>query len=271
MKSRLVSLVCRAADGCWQLVLGDGCSRPGSAQDGEAPERWSSPPPASTRATASGPSRVPTTSSSTRSWRRCSRSIPRPASTRPRLAEKWEPSPDFKEWTFHLRKGVQFHYGYGEFTAAGRRALALADDAPGCDGDAGRRSGATVEEVKAVNDHQVVFRFKQPDAPSCRYAASRAGDLRIVSKAQWDKEGVEGLRQAAGRHRPLPVRRAADRASHQLTSAVDNHWPATSRRSRSWSSGIAREESTRLALLLSGEAHIADLPRELQKDALKRA
>src|SRR5262244_4402314 len=35
----------------------------------------------------------------------------------PRLAEKWEVSPDLKEWTFYLRKGVQFHYGFGEFTA----------------------------------------------------------------------------------------------------------------------------------------------------------
>src|SRR5687767_13147456 len=35
----------------------------------------------------------------------------------PRLAEKWQPSPDLKEWTFILRKGVPFHFGYGEFTA----------------------------------------------------------------------------------------------------------------------------------------------------------
>src|SRR4029434_102101 len=35
----------------------------------------------------------------------------------PRLAEKWQSSPDYREWTFFLRKGVQFHFGYGEFTA----------------------------------------------------------------------------------------------------------------------------------------------------------
>jgi len=29
----------------------------------------------------------------------------------PRLAEKWEASPDLKEWTFYLRKGVPFHFG----------------------------------------------------------------------------------------------------------------------------------------------------------------
>jgi ABC-type transport system substrate-binding protein len=31
----------------------------------------------------------------------------------PRLAEKWQPSADLKEWTFALRKGVPFHFGYG--------------------------------------------------------------------------------------------------------------------------------------------------------------
>lgn len=33
------------------------------------------------------------------------------------LAERWEVSADKKTWTFHLRHGVQFHAGYGEFTA----------------------------------------------------------------------------------------------------------------------------------------------------------
>jgi ABC-type transport system substrate-binding protein len=105
----------------------------------------------------------------------------------PRLAEKWYPSADYKEWTFILRKGVAFHFGFGQFTAKDvvhSHSLMMRQEATATLAGFWRQ----VEEVKAVNDHQVVF----------------------------------------------------------------------------------REESTRLAMLLSGEAHIADLPRELQKDAIKR-
>lgn len=35
----------------------------------------------------------------------------------PDLAERWEVSPDGLTYTFYLREGVQFHRGYGEFTA----------------------------------------------------------------------------------------------------------------------------------------------------------
>ena len=35
----------------------------------------------------------------------------------PGLAESWEISPDGQTWTYHIRKGVQFHKGFGEMTA----------------------------------------------------------------------------------------------------------------------------------------------------------
>jgi len=109
----------------------------------------------------------------------------------PRLAEKWEASPDMTEWTLFLRKGVPFHFGYGEFTARDvvhSHALMLREEAVATFVGIWRN----VVEVKVINDYQVVFRMKGP-ATTLPYALSRSGDLRMVSKAQWDKEGLEGF------------------------------------------------------------------------------
>jgi len=81
----------------------------------------------------------------------------------PRLAEKWEASPDLKEWTFYLRKGVPFHFGFGEFTARDvvhAHSLLVAPEATATFVGFWR----AVEEIKVVNDYQVVFRMKNPAA-----------------------------------------------------------------------------------------------------------
>src|SRR5690606_9530311 len=119
---------------------------------------------------------------------------PKTAEYVPRLAAKYSISPDFKEWTFHLRKGVQFHNGFGEFTAKDvvhSHALIVRTDTTATLAPFWR----TVEEVKVLDDYTVVFRFKNPTTPTLLYNFSRAGDLRMVSRAQWDKEGLEGFEQ----------------------------------------------------------------------------
>jgi len=186
----------------------------------------------------------------------------------PALATKWEISPDFKEWTFHLRKGVQFHNGYGEFTSQDvvhAQSLLVRKDSTATLAPFWR----TVEEVKPVDKYTVVFRFKAPAMPTNRYAFARSGDLRMSSKAQWDKEGLEGWEkrpagtgpfQYAGRQTGLNI----------VYKRNDKHWSGNKVEFEELEFRIAREEATRLALLLSGDVHIADLPRELHKDALAR-
>ena len=60
-----------------------------------------------------------------------------------------------------MRKGVQFHYGFGEFTAKDvvhSHSLIVRPDSTA--GSAALWRDA--EEVKVVNDHQIVFRMKRP-------------------------------------------------------------------------------------------------------------
>ena len=185
----------------------------------------------------------------------------------PRLAVRWESSPDAREWTLHLRQGVSFHYGFGEMTARDvihSHALISAKDARGTFTGFWRK----VEEVQALDDYTVVFRMKEP-AVTFPYAASRSGDLRIVSKAQWEKEGLKGYdKRPAGTGSYRFVSRKLGDAV--LYERVDNHWSGVTPDFKELEIRLAQEEATRLALLLSGEAHIVDLSRQNQEDALKK-
>jgi ABC-type transport system substrate-binding protein len=185
----------------------------------------------------------------------------------PRLADKWQASPDLKEWTFWLHKGVPFHFGYGEFTAKDvvfSHSFMLRDDATATLAPFWRM----VDEIKVIDDYQLVFRMKRPTT-IMPYAASRAADLRIVSKAQWDKEGMEGIdKHPAGTGSYRYVGRQPGLSIS--FERVDNHWRGEHPAFKELEMRIVQEEATRLAMLLGGEAHAADLPRELQKDALNR-
>jgi peptide/nickel transport system substrate-binding protein len=185
----------------------------------------------------------------------------------PRLAEKWQASPDLKEWTFWLRKGVPFHNGFGEFTAKDvvhSHSMMLRQDATATFVGIWRNA----EEVKVVDDYQVVFRMKRP-VSMMPYLTSRCCDLRIVSKAQWDKEGLEGFdKRPAGTGSYRYVDR---KLGLSITyERVDNHWAGEKPDFKELEIRLVPESTTRLAMLLGGEAHIVDLPRELQQEAIGR-
>ena len=185
----------------------------------------------------------------------------------PGLAEKWQASPDLKEWTFFLRKGVQFHYGFGEFTAKDvvhSHSLMLRPDATATLAGIWK----AIEEVKVVNDHQVVLRINRPMS-LIPYATSRAGDFRMVSKAQWDKEGLEGFEKRPAGTGPYRFVGRKTGLSVEYERA-DKHWSGQQPDFKELEIRLVPEETTRFAMLMSGEAHIVDLSRELQKDAVSK-
>ena len=180
---------------------------PGSAQDAKTQRSWCSPPPGSRTATVSGWSAGPTICSTIRSWRRCSRSTPRPASTLPAWPRSGRPAPTSRSGPSPCARAVQFHYGYGQFTAKDvvhSHSLMMRPEATATLVQTWR----SVEEVKVVNDYQVVFRMKRPSTD----LAVRGVPRRRPPDGQQGPVGQgrdRGVRQAAGRDRLLSVRQPA--------------------------------------------------------------
>lgn len=78
----------------------------------------------------------------------------------PDLAESWDVSKDGLEITFHLRKGVQFHKGYGEMTAEDvkftyERLLAPDSDAPE------RKQILSIDHLEVLDKYTVKMVLKE--------------------------------------------------------------------------------------------------------------
>jgi peptide/nickel transport system substrate-binding protein len=78
------------------------------------------------------------------------------------LAETWEMSPDARTWTFHLRHGVQWHKGFGEFTSddVAFTVKRMADPKTGSQYSANFRQ---IESVETPDAYTVVFHLTQPN------------------------------------------------------------------------------------------------------------
>jgi ABC-type transport system substrate-binding protein len=123
------------------------------------------------------------------------------------------------------------------------------------------------EGVEIIDDHKVVFHLKQA-APELVENLSANTDLAMESKARWDAGGKELYGQKVVGTGPFEfVERKL--SSHVLYKRVDNHWRKTPEY-RELEFRWVPEDVTRLATLLSGEVHISDVPRVLQKDAVAK-
>ena len=109
-----------------------------------------------------------------------------PKALEPDLAEKWEASPDSKVWTFHLRKGVQFHGGYGELKAAD--VVYSIERAADPKRSSFAATFSILDKVEAVDDYTVRFTLKYPDAAFLGRVSDYHGG-NIVSKAAAEKLG----------------------------------------------------------------------------------
>ena len=202
----------------------------------------------------------------------------------PGLATEWEMlTPDAKNWRLTLRKGIPFHKGWGEFTAKDvPHTVALLAQESGVSLDtalwrnlAGETENTTEESmeivsgvfdrIKVVDDYTVEFNLLEP-TPDLEYVLSgRLGTTYMSSKDYWDAEGLKG-------YASFPIGTGSwQYVGRELTrflelERVENHWEKTPDFKGLKIFWVA-EPATRLAQLLTGEVHMASLPRTLYGQA----
>lgn len=180
------------------------------------------------------------------------------------LAESWEANEDLTSWTFTLKPDAVFSGGWGPVTAAD-----VVHSFELHTGDDSRLSGIAnlrAASVTSVDDRTVRFDFEAPQADFLFLLAGR-GVLAIYSKAQYDAEGIEGyLNTPAGTGQF--VYEGTELGQGMTFSAVHDHWSGKSADYDTLSIRFVGEAATKLAMLLSKEADIVSLPRELQPQAL---
>ena len=186
----------------------------------------------------------------------------------PQLAAEWETPGDGKTWRFKLRRDITFHDGskltakdvvfsWQLITAADSRATQAAQF---------RQLVKSLDDIKVVNDYEVVFNLTRPELDFPFYVTQ---SYFIYSKDYWDKVGG-----AAG-YAKAPVGTGSFRfkefkpGEYILYERVEKHWRQTPD-FRELQLLYMPEDSTRLAALLAGEVHIAEIPRAVQRQAVAR-
>lgn len=185
---------------------------------------------------------------------------PETGETIPGLAESWEESNGGKTWTFNLREGVEFSGGYGEMTSedvAYSIARLTREDSRAGPASPLRRAIASVE---TPDDYTVVVHLNFPDFELAQGYFGAAQQLGIVSKAYFDELGEDETNAQPVGTGPyeLESATAGSEIVFNLRDDIEGHW----RVEPEFETVVFRvvpEESTRVAMLQTGEADIAPI------------
>ncbi len=196
----------------------------------------------------------------------------------PQLARDWEISADAREYTFYLQEGVPFHFGFGEFTV---QDVILTIDQQASDPLAGCKSALTkfmgadsMTEMIANGDMDVIddYTFKmrlaspQVDVASWWFNILVIPCAAVRSSAQHAAEGdamFETGPAGTGAYQ-FVSRTLKDTAVFEAVPY--DHWRVNPE-FKNLQLTSAPEDLTRLAMLLTGEANMVDVPKVLHQQA----
>ncbi|MYC29645.1 MAG: hypothetical protein F4X65_06085 [Chloroflexi bacterium] len=187
---------------------------------------------------------------------------------KPGLAREWSLSEDGKTVTYVLEEGVQFHGGYGEFTASD---AAYSLDEWLYNEESTHPSVAAqlqaAPEVRALDTYTVQVEYtKNPFLTAFMDLSSGNNGTGMLSRAYVTEVGLDAARRKAIGTGPYEFVEHKLGESMELEAAEGVHWRIVPQ----WQTlkfRITPEASTRLAQVLSGEVDIALLPGSFKRQA----
>ena len=208
----------------------------------------------------------------------------------PMLATEWSITPDGRTWNFKLRQGVQWHDGWGEFTAQDVKHSLGYYTNPECRAsysDYFRSDPGS--EVEIINDYDVNIHMERRPAVDFLYWFSGYRGVPISSKVQWDQacpggeadyetsESGDSIGYCKA-SRDMVYAKSARTGPYEYVSfeegvgwewsRVDyDHWRVNPDFAEIEIKDV-REPATRLAIMQAREGHIAAINRALLQDAI---
>ena len=185
------------------------------------------------------------------------------------LATEWTMEPDGMSWTFKLREGVPFHHTGTEFTAKDviHTVRVLGRDDSLASSSIWQDLGLADTNFVVSNDYEITWNLDKPE-PLLDFWMAEEWVAGIISKDYTDLVGLDGYHERPIGTGPFRfVELVID--SHILHERVEDHWRQTPE-FHELQFFYIKEDSTRLAKLLTREVALADVPRTQLPEAVQR-
>ncbi len=176
-------------------------------------------------------------------------------------ATKWEASEDKKTWTFSLRDNITFHNGDPLTSKDVKFSLGKMFGAKSVASYVGRLR-KQVSEIKTDGPQKIVITTQNP-APFLPWELSniQGTEGMIQPKAYTEQVGDEGFASQPVGSGPYQVIEHKH-GDYIKLQAVDNHWRIGVPKYKTILFKKVPEESTRIAMLKTGEADVISVSRE---------
>lgn len=179
------------------------------------------------------------------------------------IAEDWEMSPDGREWTLHIRKGVQFHRGFGELTAEDVKFSLERLTSERAVTQYKVFFTNSIESIEVLDPYtvKVVGSEPIPNFPAMVSALQASPERFVVSKKAVEELGEDGFMRNPVGSGPYEFVEIMGGQSLQM-KAVKDHWRIGDPAFENLWFLVVPEEETSIAMLLRGDADLIPVSRQ---------